>query len=164
MRSPFTRPRNCISEAHEGRRQREWIHGEPLAARLTFFPSLERYLYLHYKKYDKTKYGIFLFKEKESWVIGNIDKEIDSTVIGKKIVSINNIPINEIEQKIIAFESGENEYWKYLQFLSNCIFPSYWEAIGVVTPPPHPFPFVVVHQKEVSKFNMQNKKTEKLKR
>jgi hypothetical protein len=43
--------------------------------------------------------GIFLFKEKESWVLGNIDKEIDSTVIGKKIVSINNIPINEIEQK-----------------------------------------------------------------
>jgi hypothetical protein len=37
---------------------------------------------IDYKKYDKTKYGIFLFKEKESWVY-NI-KEIDSTVIGKK--------------------------------------------------------------------------------
>jgi hypothetical protein len=76
---------------------------------------------IDYKKYNKTKYGIFLFKEKGKLGYCNIDK-IDSTVIGKKIVSINNIPINEIEQKIIAFESGENEYWKYLQFLSNCIF------------------------------------------
>jgi hypothetical protein len=33
---------------------------------------------------------------------------IDSTVIGKKIVSINNIPINEIEQKIIAFAEKMN--------------------------------------------------------
>jgi hypothetical protein len=79
------------------------------------FIAIQRWAFhysIDYKKYDKTKYGIFLFKEKESWLLGNIDKEIDSNG-GKKIVSINNIPINEIEQKIIAFESGENEYWKY---------------------------------------------------
>jgi hypothetical protein len=29
----------------------------------------------------------FFYKERDSWVIGNIDKEIDSTVIGK-IMSI----------------------------------------------------------------------------
>jgi hypothetical protein len=63
---------------------------------------------------------------------GNIDKEIDSTVIGKKIVSINNIPINEIEQKIIAFESGENEYWKYFaisfQFYFSFLLGSNWSC------------------------------------
>jgi hypothetical protein len=118
---------------------------------------------IDYKKYDITKYGIFLFKEKESWVIGNIDKEIDSTVIGKKIVSINNIPINEIEQKIIAFESGENEYWKYLQFLSNCIFPSYWEAIGVVTPENKKLYFVVENKEGVSTFTLLDKEKEEIK-
>jgi hypothetical protein len=48
-------------------------------------------------------------------------------------MSINTIPIKEIE-KNNEFESGENEYWKYDQFLSNYYFPSYWEAIGVITP------------------------------
>ncbi|MBF4471175.1 S41 family peptidase [Flavobacterium sp. HJJ] len=90
---------------------------------------------INFNKYDKTIYGLGLYKEKESWVIGNIDKEVDSTIIGKKIISINNIPIKVIEQKIIEFESGENEHWKYFQFLSHYsyCFPSYWEAIGVIT-------------------------------
>jgi hypothetical protein len=39
---------------------------------------------IDFNKYDKTRYGIFLYKERDSWVIGNIDKEIDSTVIGLK--------------------------------------------------------------------------------
>jgi hypothetical protein len=52
---------------------------------------------IDFNKYDKTRYGIFLYKEKDSWV-GNIDKEIDSTVIGTKIMSINTIPIKEIEK------------------------------------------------------------------
>jgi hypothetical protein len=46
---------------------------------------------IDFNKYDKTRYGIFLYKERDSWVIGNIDKEIDSTVIGTKIMSINTI-------------------------------------------------------------------------
>jgi hypothetical protein len=47
-----------------------------------------------FNKYDKTRYGIFLYKERDSWVIGNIDKEIDSTVI-KLIMSINTIPLRK---------------------------------------------------------------------
>ena len=88
-----------------------------------------------FKKYDSNRYGIFLIKEKDNWAIGNIDKEIDSLVIGKKIMSINNFTINEIEEKIIAFESGENKYWKFNEFISNRHFlsPSYWEAIKVLT-------------------------------
>ena len=63
--------------------------------------------YFDFKKYDSSRYAIFLIKEKDNWVIGNIDKEIDSLVIGTKIVSINNLPIKQIEEKILAFESGE---------------------------------------------------------
>jgi hypothetical protein len=112
---------------------------------------------IDFNKYDKTRYGIFLHKEKDSWVIGNIDKEIDSTVIGTKIMSINTIPIKEIEKRIIEFESGENEYWKYDQFLSNYYFPSYWEAIGVITPEDKDLNFAVENQRGISKFTLHDK-------
>jgi hypothetical protein len=42
---------------------------------------------------------------------------------------------------------GENEYWKYDQFLSN-YFPSYWEAIGVITPEDKDLNFAVENQRE----------------
>jgi hypothetical protein len=46
-----------------------------------------------------------------------------------KIVSINNIPINEIEQKIIAFESGENEYWVFaILILFSFLLGSNWSC------------------------------------
>ena len=42
---------------------------------------------IDYSKYDKAKYALYIYKEKDGWIIGNIDKDVDSTVIGKKIVS-----------------------------------------------------------------------------
>jgi hypothetical protein len=41
----------------------------------------------------KPDMGFFYIRN--SWVIGNIDKEIDSTVIGTKIMSINTIPLRK---------------------------------------------------------------------
>ena len=113
--------------------------------------------------YDKTLYALNIYKEKENWIIGNIDKEIDSVVVGKKIVSINNIPIKEIEQRIIEFENGENEYWKYQQFLSHFYFPSYWEAIEVATPQNKNLNFVVENQEGITKFTLKDKKKEQIK-
>lgn len=116
---------------------------------------------IDFSKYDKTRYHKYIYKEKENWIIGNIDKEVDSAVIGKKIVSINNIPIKEIEQKIFEFESGENEYWKYPQFLYHSYYPSYWEALGVITPENKNLNFVVENQEGVSKFTLKDKETAK---
>ncbi|MBA0883010.1 S41 family peptidase [Flavobacterium undicola] len=118
---------------------------------------------IDFNKYDKTRYGLGIYKEKENWVIGNIDKEVDSTIIGKKIVSINNIPIKEIEQKIIEFESGENEHWKYFQFLSHYSFPSYWEAIGVNKPENKELNFVVENPEGISSFILKDKEKTKIK-
>jgi len=116
---------------------------------------------IDYREYDKTFYGIGLYKEKENWIISNIDKEIDSAMIGKKIVSINNIPIKEVEQKISEFESGENEYYKHLQFLSHYYFPSYWEALGVITPENKNLNFVVENQEGISNFTLKEKEKNK---
>lgn len=120
---------------------------------------------IDFNKYDKTIYGLGIYKEKGNWIIGNIDKEIDSTVIGKKIVSINNIPIKEIEQKIIEFESGENEHWKYLQFLSHYSysFPSYWEAIGVSKSGNKDLNIEVENNGGISSFTLKDKEKTKIK-
>jgi hypothetical protein len=48
-----------------------------------------------------------------------------------------------------------------LQFLSNCIFPSYWEAIGVTTPENKKLNFVVENNEGVSKFTLLEKRKEK---
>lgn len=120
---------------------------------------------IDFNKYDKTKYGLGIYKEKENWIIGNIDREIDSTVIGKKIISINNIPIKEIEQKIIELESGENEHWKYFQFLSHYSysFPSYWEAIGVSTSNNKDLNIGVENNGGITNFTLKDKEKTKIK-
>ncbi len=79
------------------------------------------------------KFPIYLFKEKEKWLIGNIDKCIDSAVIGSKIISINEKPINEIEKLIQNFECAENFYCALGDFQQGSqILPKYWEAIGAI--------------------------------
>lgn len=118
-----------------------------------------------FKKYDSNRYAIYLIKEKDNWVIGNIDKEIDSVVIGKKIVSINNIPIHQIEEKIIAFESGENKYWKFNEFLTNRQFlsPLYWEALGVSTTSDKKLNFKVSVSDSLFQFSLNPKRENQIK-
>lgn len=86
---------------------------------------------IDFSKYDKSRYALYLFREKEDWIIGTIDKEVDSSLIGGKIISINDIPINEIENRIKEFEDGENEYWKFMLFRYHYTYPTYWEALKV---------------------------------
>lgn len=118
---------------------------------------------INFGKYDKTRFGIGIYKEKENWIIANIDKQIDSIVIGKKIVSINNIPIKEIEQKINEFECGENEYWKNLQFHSYSACPSYWEALGINTSNNKSLNFVVENEEGISEFTLKDKEIKDIK-
>ncbi len=87
---------------------------------------------IDYNKYDKSFFHLYLFKQKNEWIIGNIDKKIDSSVIGSKIISINNLSISEIENRIRKFESGENDEWKFNQFLLHFAFPTYWQGLGVL--------------------------------
>ncbi len=77
-------------------------------------------------------YPIRLFKEKTNWIIANIDQAMDSTLIGSKVVSVNNISMSDIESMAWRLESGENIYWTNLHFSYNLYFPSYWEALGII--------------------------------
>lgn len=77
-------------------------------------------------------YPLSLFMEKEKWIIVNIDRAAaDSSVIGSEIISVNQIPVKEIEARAAKLESSENIYRTKLIFPPNLRFPSYWKALGV---------------------------------
>jgi hypothetical protein len=83
-------------------------------------PESEGYFYLD------------LYKEINDWKILNIARNVDSSVIGSTIVSINQIPIDEIETRINQFECVENPFRAYSKFLDHALIPLYWEAMGVI--------------------------------
>lgn len=86
--------------------------------------------------YQKTsKFPWFLYRESDKWVVGNLDKGMDSLIIGSEVISINKRSIKEIEGLIGSFESGENNYRTNLHFARKGLFaaPKFWQAIGVTT-------------------------------
>ena len=85
-----------------------------------FPPKNDGHFYLH------------LYKEKDDWIIENIDRTIDSIIIGSRIISINQIPIDEIELRISQFECVENPFRANSKFLAHALIPLYWEAMGVI--------------------------------
>lgn len=80
--------------------------------------------------------GIFplrIYKEKEDWVLMNTDRTMaDSTLIGSRIISVNQVPVSEIEARIRKLESSENEYWINIISPPHLQHPSYWKAIGII--------------------------------
>jgi len=86
--------------------------------------------------YFASKAGLFpvaFFKENDKWVLANINHTVaDSSAIGSQIISVNRIPMNEIESRAEKLENGENEYWTNLLFSSHQRSAAYWEALGVI--------------------------------
>ncbi len=81
---------------------------------------------------EKKKFNIYLYKEKQNWVIKNIDKSNDSLLIGFKIVSINGKTINEVENLINKYECGENEFYRLRNFGWKISYPKYLEALDII--------------------------------
>jgi len=123
----------------------------------TFISSLNdghTYYSIDFSNYDKKRYALYLYPEKEKWIIGTVDKEIDSTLIGGTVISVNNIPISEIEQRIENFEDGENKYWKFRQFRNHYFYPTYWEALRVNTESDKKLKFEVKKEDVISTFTL----------
>lgn len=81
---------------------------------------------------DQNYFNWYLLKEKEDWIIRVLDESLDSTLVGLKVVSVNDIPIDEIEERVNAFEEGENEYHRLATFSTRVMHPKYWKALGVI--------------------------------
>jgi len=81
---------------------------------------------------DKKHFGWYLINEGEDWRISSIDKSVDSTIIGAKVVSIEGHPMKEIEAYARSFESAENQHFSNFQFQSKVRYPKYWKALGII--------------------------------
>jgi len=90
------------------------------------------YMGINYTSKEKSKFNIYLYKEKKDWVIWNIDKSKDSLFIGSKIITINGKNTNEIKTLINKFECGENEFWKLKNFGWKITYPKYLESVGII--------------------------------
>jgi hypothetical protein len=87
-----------------------------------------------YKKGDN-RYSISLFIEGDRFLVSNIDRTADSTLVGHPVIAINGIPIKMVQQRITNFESSENEHFAYYRFQNKVAYPDYWKAIGVIQTP-----------------------------
>lgn len=78
-------------------------------------------------------YPVAFFKEKDKWILANIDRMVaDSSMIGSQVLSVNGISMKDIELRAGKLENGENEYWTNLLFSSHQRSAVYWKALGVV--------------------------------
>jgi len=103
--------------------------------RLQFFIALLKdghsYVYIKYSNKENTIFPIVFNIEQDDFLIGALDKKYDS-IIGSKILSINNISISEIKQKILLYESSENKFCAFKNFRDKAYSDLYWQALGVL--------------------------------
>ncbi|MFK8105322.1 MAG: S41 family peptidase [Saprospiraceae bacterium] len=85
---------------------------------------------MHYK--GKTVFNIRLFKSGEEWVVANIDRTQDSSIIGSSVLSINGKDIGAVMRMVNRVESGENEYWRLKHFWFRISQPIYLECAGII--------------------------------
>ncbi len=82
----------------------------------------------------KNKYPFRLFFSLNNWYLSDVSKLQDSSLIGEKILKINNIDIKEIEKKLLQFAFAENviTQQKLIQSLQMFNTPEYLKEIGVI--------------------------------
>ncbi|MCC6460341.1 MAG: hypothetical protein IT260_07705 [Saprospiraceae bacterium] len=83
----------------------------------------------------KQFFSLRLARIAEQLVLANIDAGVDSTWIGATILAINEVPIDTVQRRMLAFESAENPYWAFKSFVAKVQYPGYWEALGVLQGP-----------------------------
>jgi len=106
---------------------------------------------------EETKYFCWsIYKEKEDWVITSIDSSMDTSIIASRLVSVNDIPIKEIEDRARNFENGENYYSTNRLFTRTVRYPKYWKALGIIEDE-NRISFSVIKNDTVEKFHLEAK-------
>jgi len=101
----------------------------------------------------QARYPVALFRDKEGWLIVNIDRlQGDSTWIGSRLVSVNQVPISELEERARKFESSENRYRTGLLFAGHISSPVFCKAIGLIALEGDKLDFVVNKDGEEKSF------------
>lgn len=97
------------------------------------------FLKQEFKKY----YPFLIHISYDNWYILNLSKNSDSLSIGKKIESINGMPVSEVERRLIEFTFAENKInqqygIRYFQFYNK---PEYLKEIGLIKGEKEPLTF-----------------------
>ena len=79
-------------------------------------------------------YPFRLFFSLNNWYLSDVSKQQDSSLIGKKVLRINDIDIKKIEKKFLRFTCAENliNRQKFIQRLQMFNIPEYLKEIGVI--------------------------------
>ena len=98
--------------------------GQPGCSRETFYVGIRRYLSAFNNQHARVEYdpkpiqlnGLYPllgihYVSNELYVL-NIPREYDHSLIGQKIIAINDQPVAEVEQKLFAFVNADNPWTK----------------------------------------------------
>ena len=82
----------------------------------------------------ENKYPFRIFFSLNNWYLSDISKLQDSSLVGKKILQINNIDIRKIEKELLHFTFAENlvSQQKLIQSLQMFNIPEYLKEIGII--------------------------------
>jgi hypothetical protein len=75
-------------------------------------------------------YPFYPFNQDSCWYLLNLGNTYNSTLIGKRIIAVNNIPVNEYEKKLFQFVCAENETDKRQSITSYWHRPFFHELIS----------------------------------
>lgn len=78
------------------------------------------------------RYGVRFFNEGGRFLLSNIQRSSDSSLIGCKVKTINGLDVEVVKQRIRQLESSENEYFALHRFNGKEVYPAYWQALGLI--------------------------------
>jgi hypothetical protein len=78
------------------------------------------------------RYSVRFFNEGGRFVLSNIHRSVDSSLIGSRIKYVNGVSIETVVSRIRQLESSENEHFALFRFNGKEQFPAYWQALGLV--------------------------------
>lgn len=108
-----------------------------------------------YPTSEPGEYPVAFFKEKDRWVLANINRMVaDSSAIGCQVISVNGIAMEEIEFRAGKLENGENEFWTNLLLSSHQRLPSYWKALEVTAGNDYKLDVVIIKEGEEKLFTV----------
>lgn len=84
--------------------------------------------------FGRTRYPFEVFISRDQWFLLNIPKQQDSLLIGKRIVSLNGVPIAEVDERLRAYTFAENKINQQYELRSMALYsnPAYLRAAGVL--------------------------------
>ncbi len=78
------------------------------------------------------RYGVRFFNEGGRFILSNIQRSNDSSLIGSAVKTINGVDIELVKQGIRRLESCENEHFALYRFAGKETYPTYWQTLGLI--------------------------------